>query len=86
MRNTSRNNTRAGACKHNNSSSQPCGLEPSVNPAHLSYCCSLRQTNGAAHALTMRAVSVKTLSQDVYEQFWAQKATKWELNIPWRDL
>ncbi len=86
MRNTSRNNTRAGACKHNNSSSQPCGIELSVNPADLSYCCSIRPTSGAAHALTMRAVSVKTLSQDVYEQFWAQKATKWELNIPWRDL
>ncbi len=30
--------------------------------------------------------SVKTLSHDVFAQFWTQKATKWELNIPWRDL
>ncbi len=48
----------------------------SVSPAPLSYCCSLGQTNGAAHCLTMTAVGVKTLSQDVFEQFWTQKDCK----------
>ncbi len=30
--------------------------------------------------------SVKTLALEVFAQFWTHKATKWELNIPWRDL
>ncbi len=39
-------------------------IKLSVSPAPLSYGCSLGQTNRVAHALTMRAVSVKTLSHD----------------------
>ncbi len=60
-------------------------IDLSVSPAPLSYCCSLGQTNRVAHSLTVRA-AVKTLSHHVFAQFWTQKATKWELNIPWRDL
>ncbi len=41
-------------------------IELSVSPAPLSYCCSPRQTNGVAHALTVRAVSVKTLFHHVF--------------------
>ncbi len=58
-------------------------IEPiSKAPPPLVTVAPSEKTNGVAHCLTMTA-AVKTLSHDVFAQFWTQKATKGELNIPW---
>jgi len=45
-----------------------------LTKAHpLSYCCYLGQTYRVSNCLTKTAVSVKTLSQDVFDQFWTWK-------------
>ncbi len=59
-------------------------IDLSVSPAPLSYCCSLGQTE------LLTVLQWQLLCENLVPQSFCtiltQEATKWELNIPWRDL